>query len=347
MKAFTYTGNRKLAVLDMEVPKARKDTAVIHLLASAICGTDLRTFRHGSEKIQVPRIIGHEGCGVIEEVGAEVRSFRPGQRVVVVPALGCGTCRWCKKGITNMCEQLQTIGFDFDGTFAEFMEVPARAFSMGNVLVLDDKVPTDQAVMAEPVACCVNGQEFLRLDEEDNVFIFGSGFIGCIHAELAMKKGVKRVVILDVSEDRLKTAARLLPGVVTFNSSFNDPINFVNDLTKGKGADVIITACPSGDAHRTAMRIAATRARISLFGGIPGEGTGYLDSNVIHYGELSVFGSHASTVTQNRKVIECIASGELDLSKYISATYPLARIKDAFKALDNAQVLKVKIVPSE
>ena len=65
-----------------------------------------------------------------------------------------------------MCEQLQTVGFHFDGTFAEFMEVPARAFSMGNVLVLENGVPTDQAVMAEPVACCVNGQEFLQLEEE-------------------------------------------------------------------------------------------------------------------------------------------------------------------------------------
>ena len=325
----------------------RDDTAVIRLLASAICGSDLRTFRYGSERIQVPRIIGHEGCGVIEEVGPEIEHFRPGQRVVVVPAIGCGICRWCRKGVTNMCEQLQTVGFDFDGTFAEFMEVPAQAFSMGNVLVLEDGIPTDQAVMAEPVACCVNGQEFLQLAEEDFVFIFGSGFIGCIHAELAMKKRVKQVVISDVSDDRLKVAARLLPDVVTFNSASGDPIEFVNDLTNGKGADAIITACPSGEAHRTAMGMTATRARISLFGGIPGKGTGFLDSNQIHYGELSVYGSHASTVAQNRKVIEWIASGELNLAKYISATYPLTRIADAFEALDNAQVLKVQIIPGE
>jgi L-iditol 2-dehydrogenase len=347
MKAFTYTGDRSLAVLDRQVPKARADTAVIRLLASAICGTDLRTFRYGSERIQVPRIIGHEGCGVIEEVGTKIENFRPGQRVVVVPAIGCGTCRWCKKGATNMCERLQTVGFDFDGTFAEFMEIPAQAFSMGNVLSLEDEVPTDQAVMAEPVACCVNGQDFLQLEEEDFVFIFGSGFIGCIHAELAIKKRVKQVVISDVSDDRLKTAAGLLPDVVTFNSASGDPIEFVDDLTNGKGADAIITACPSGEAHTTAMRMAATRARISLFGGIPGEGTGYLDSNRIHYGELSVFGSHASTVAQNRTVIERIAGGELNLAKYISATYPLTRIEDAFKALNNAHVLKVQIVPDE
>jgi L-iditol 2-dehydrogenase len=345
MRALTYTGNCRLALLDREIPRSRKDTAVIRVLAAAICGTDLRTFRHGSEKILPPRIIGHEVCGVIEEVGSEVEAFRPGQRVTVVPAIGCGTCRWCKKGITNMCERLQTVGFDFDGAFSEYMEVPAQALRMGNVLELEAGIPTEQAVMAEPVACCVNGQTFLQIGEEDTVFIFGTGFIGCVHAELALKKGAKRVVISDMSSERLNTAARLLPEAITFDSSSTDPAGFIRELTGGYGADVIITACPSGEAHRTAMRMASPRARISLFGGIPGEGSGFLDSNAIHYGELSIFGSHASTVAQNRIVVDWITKGELDLGKYISATYPLEKIEEAFEALDNARVLKVQIVP--
>jgi L-iditol 2-dehydrogenase len=345
MRALTYAGNRRLTLLDRQIPRSRTDTAVIRVLASAICGTDLRTFRHGSGKIQPPRIIGHEVCGVIEEAGAEVEGFRPGQRVMVVPAIGCGACRWCRKGITNMCERLQTVGFDFDGAFSEYMEVPAQAFHMGNVLELEAGIPTEQAVMTEPVACCVNGQAFLQIDGEDTVFIFGAGFVGCVHAELALKKGAKRVVISDMSSDRLSTAARLLPEAITFDSSTADPVDFTRELTGGYGADVVITACPSGDAHRTATRMAAPRGRISLFGGIPGEGVGFLDSNAIHYGELSVFGSHASTVAQNRMVVDWIAKGELDLGKYISATYPLEKIEEAFEALDNARVLKVQIVP--
>jgi len=345
MKAFAYVANHNLALLDKPKPRASEDTAVVRMLAAAICGTDLRTFRHGSERIQPSRVMGHEGCGVIEEVGASVEGFRVGQRVVVVPAVGCGTCRWCRMGATNVCDRLQTVGFDFDGTFSEYMEVPAQAFRMGNVLALDPAVPTEQAVLAEPVACCLNGQEYLGIGEDDTVFVFGAGFIGCVHAELALKKGARQVVIADVSADRLSKASELLPAVVTFDSSKSDLAPFVQDLTGGQGADVIITACPSGQAHRDATRIAAIRARISLFGGIPGEGVGFLDSNTIHYRELSVFGSHASVVAQNRRIVEWIGKGELNLGKYISATYPLEQIGDAFQALDSARVLKVLIIP--
>ena len=99
----------------------------MRILDAAICGTDLRTYRHGSERIRPPRVIGHEACGVIEQVGSSVTGLTAGDRVVVVPAVGCGECRWCRAGRTNMCDNLRTIGFDFDGTFAEYMEIPSPA----------------------------------------------------------------------------------------------------------------------------------------------------------------------------------------------------------------------------
>jgi hypothetical protein len=94
-----------------------------------------------------------------------------------------------------MCENLRTLGFDYDGTFAEYLEIPAQAFAMGNVLRVGEAVPTPAAVLAEPTACCVNGQEFLQIGPEDTVFIFGSGYIGCMHAELALGKQARRVIL--------------------------------------------------------------------------------------------------------------------------------------------------------
>jgi L-iditol 2-dehydrogenase len=290
-------------------------------------------------------VIGHEACGLIEEVGSSVTGLEPGRRVVVVPAVGCGKCRWCRAGKTNMCDSLRTVGFDFDGTFAEYMEIPAQALAMGNVLAVGDSVATEQAVLAEPAACCLNGQEFLQIGPEDTVFIFGSGFIGCVHAELALKKAAKRVILSDVSDARLEVARALLPALDTVNTASSDADRFVRDRTDGLGADVIITACPAGNAHAAAMKMAATRARISLFGGIPGEGRGFLDSNAIHYKELSVFGSHASTTAQNRQVLDWLFAGKLDLAKYVSATFALSDIVEAFEALGNEKVLKVLIRP--
>jgi L-iditol 2-dehydrogenase len=346
MKAYTYTGEGRLELQERAKPRISEDTAVVRILAAAICGTDLRTYRHGSHRIQPPRVIGHEACGVLEDLGRQVKGFRPGERVMVVPAVGCGVCRWCRAGRTNMCESLRTVGFDYDGTFAQYMEIPAQAIAMGNVLRVPDGVPTPAAVLAEPAACCVNGQEFLQIGPEDLVFIFGAGFIGCVHAELALRKKAK-VIISDITNGRLQEARRLLPAVETVNTANADAQTLVRERTAGRGADVIITACPSGQAHTAAMQMAATRARISLFGGIPGDGKGYLDSNAIHYKELSVFGSHATSVSQVRRVLGWLAAGELDLGKYVSASYPLAEIQEAFEALRSEKVLKVLIVPGE
>ena len=276
------------------------------------------------------RVHARNGGGLVEIQPTEVRG---------VTSRGM-LCSAGELDLTNLFPPAE------DHEILDLAELGAAAGQMiANVLELEAGIPTEQAVMAEPVACCVNGQTFLQIGEEDTVFIFGTGFIGCVHAELALKKGAKRVVISDMSSERLNTAARLLPEAITFDSSSTDPAGFIRELTGGYGADVIITACPSGEAHRTAMRMASPRARISLFGGIPGEGSGFLDSNAIHYGELSIFGSHASTVAQNRIVVDWITKGELDLGKYISATYPLEKIEEAFEALDNARVLKVQIVP--
>lgn len=345
MKAFTYLEDKKMALRESEAPRAKDDSAVVKIVSAAICGTDLRTYKFGSERIAAPRIIGHEACGVIQEVGKDVRGFKPGDRVMTVPAIGCGHCRWCRRGATNMCENLRTIGFDFDGTFAEYMEIPAEAISMGNVLKIDDAIPTDEAVIVEPAACCLNGQSFLKIRPDDSVFIFGAGFIGCVHAELAMIQGAKRVVIADISGSRLKIVEGLLPDVSIVDTTKVDVVEYVRETTAGDGADVVITAAPSGAAHASALAIAARRARISLFGGIPGDGTGFLNSNTIHYKELSLFGSHASTVAQNKQVLSWIADDTFDLRKYISAKFPLDRIQDAFESLKSEAMLKVLISP--
>ena len=216
---------------------------------------------------------------------------------------------------------------------------------MGNVLTVGESISTQQAVLAEPAACCLNGQECLQIGPGDTVFIFGAGFIGCVHAELALMKGAGQVILSDISEARLEAARALLPSLETVNTACLDANRFVRDRTEGRGADVIITACPAGSAHAAAMTIAATRARISLFGGVPGEARGFLDSNAIHYKELSVHGSHASSVSQNRQILQWLAEGRLDLARYVSATFALSDIVKAFEALGNEKVLKVLIQP--
>ena len=345
MNAYVYVAPRELRVTKVPRPSAREDSAVLKVSISSICGTDVRTYRFGNENLLSPRTIGHEACGVICEKGKRVQGFEEGDRVFVVPAIGCGACRSCRGGHTNMCENLRTIGFEFNGTFAQYMEIPPQAFAMGNVVAVPPSLSDAEASLIEPVACCLNGQSFLRLEPEDTVCIFGAGFIGCMHALLASETGCARIIVADVSPARISAVSRLLPRVEFLDSSRTDFVPHIMEITGGRGVDVVVTACAVGATHRTAMEITARRARISLFGGLPGDATGFLNSNAIHYKELSVFGSHASTVEENRHILGLVSRREIDIAKFASKTYALEQIEHAFEALKSESILKVLVAP--
>ena len=347
MKAYTYLGDTGLSLVNRPEPSAEPDNLVIRVSACAICGTDLRTYRHGSSHIDPPRTIGHEITGVIEHVGRDIDGYTTGERVRVVPAIECGSCRSCRKGYTNLCESLETIGFQYDGGFATHMAVPPQAIRMGNVLSLQEGADEVATALAEPVACVMNGQDLLTIEPGDSVVIFGSGFIGCIHAELAIIAGASQVFMVEISPRRAEIATEHLDSgsVQVITPGDRSSTELILEATDGAGADVVIVACSVGDAQRDAIEVAATRGRISLFGGLPGESTGFVDSNLIHYKELGVFGVHASTVEQNLKAQELICSGALDARKYVSQVVPLAEIVDAFEALQAERIFKAVVKP--
>ncbi len=345
MLAYVYEGDGKLILKDMPKPKAQRNSAVIKVNSCSICGTDFRTYIHGSKKIAPGTIVGHEAIGTITEAGQGVTGFRPGDRVAVAPAIGCGQCYPCKSGYPNMCDDLKTIGFQYNGGFAEYMEIPEAAFSMGNVNKLSDLIEDDEAALAEPIACVVNSHSFLNIRKGDYVAIFGSGFIGCMHAELALYSGAEKVIMIEISKSRAEAAVNLVKSIEMVNPSEVDSIQEVMKLTNGRGVNVAITACSVGKAQEDALQIASKRGRVSLFGGIPGDGRGFIDSNLIHYKELSVYGVHASTPEQNKRVLDRITTGSLKVKKYITRAYPLINIQDAFEAIKNENIMKAVIKP--
>jgi L-iditol 2-dehydrogenase len=345
MKAFVYEKAGVSRLQELPRPRAARDSAVIRVLACSVCGTDLRAWQHGNHRISPPRITGHELCGQIVELGPECEGFRVGDRLSLAPAIGCGRCSSCRRGFTNLCDELQTIGFQFDGGFAEYMEVPAVTFQRGNVYKTPEGVPDEEAALAEPIACVVNGQEFLRIGRGDVVAIFGSGFIGCMHAELAQMSGADKVIVIEPNESRARAALELIPFSTLIVPGQVELAAELMRLTEGRGADVLITACAVGQAQADAVALAAKRGRISLFGGLARESNCFLDSNLIHYKELSVHGVHASTARQNREVMDWIAAGRLDVRKYITRRYALAEIEQAFRDLQSQAVFKAVVKP--
>ncbi len=343
MLAYIYQQNGELVLKNKDKPRLKRNNAIIKVNACSVCGTDFRIYNHGSERIAPPRIVGHEVTGTLVKVGSEIKEFKPGEKINIAPAIGCGNCYDCKNGHSNLCNDLETIGYQYDGGFAEYMEIPFKAFKEGNVIKVMDSIDSKEAAVAEPIACCINAQEYLDIEREDNVVIFGAGFIGCMHAELALSKGAANVIIVELSEKRARRADEMIEDLVVINPTETGLKEEIYNLTDDRGADVAITACSSGKAQESAQEIIANRGRISLFGGLPGESKGFVDSNKIHYKELSIFGVHASTPEQNRKALNWIAGGELEVKKYITS-FPLTKIEEAFNEIRVGNVIKAVIL---
>jgi L-iditol 2-dehydrogenase len=345
MLAYVYSSDKKLSLQEMPQPIQADGNAVIRVGATSICGTDLRTFRFGSAKITPPRVIGHEVVGTIVSLGRNVPGFAIGDRVQIAPAIGCGECVLCRGGHSNLCDRLETIGFQYDGTFAEYMELPAAAFLRGNVTKITGNLPDVEAVLAEPVACIVNSHQHLHIQPGESVAIFGSGFIGCMHAELAAMSGAAQIFMIELNRSRAETAARLNPRLILIDPKSADLVAETRARTGGRGVDVAIVACSVASAQSDAMNIAAKLGRVSLFGGLPGESKGAIDSNLVHYREISVHGVHASNPAQNRQTLQWITDGSLNVKPYSSSVYALKDIEKAFQAINDERIMKAIVVP--
>jgi len=346
MKAYFLEESGKMLIKDVKDPESTDQNAIIKVEAASICGTDFRTFMHGNTKITPPRVLGHESVGTVVHAGAfaKAHGLEAGAKVVVAPAIGCGDCWPCKTGNTNMCDRLTTLGFQYDGAFAEYMEIPKQAIKMGNVLPIPKGVSIEDAVLAEPAACALNAQSYLNISKGDFVVIYGSGFIGCVHAELALTAGADKVIMVEIAEERRKVAKQMVPDVQIIDPAENT-LAQVSKLTDGRGANVVITALSVAAVHEESLKIASKMGRISLFGGIPGDGKGYLDSNLIHYNELCVYGAHATKASMMKDVLNRVETGRLDLKKYITRKYPLAEIENGFIALRDENAMKVVLYP--
>jgi L-iditol 2-dehydrogenase len=345
MKAAIFHGPDDLRVAELPRPTIGDDELLMQTAACAVCGSDLRTYRFGARNITPPVVLGHEISGTIVQVGRSVTGYVVGQRVAVAPAVPCGDCAFCRRGIETMCDRLRSIGYEFNGGLAEFMAVPASAVRAGCVNPIPEKLSFVEAAVAEPLACVINAQEIVKLGPDDSVAILGAGPIGCLHANLARIRGVRRIMLADLRPERLRLATGFGADVL-IDASVDDVVERVFAETGGVGASVVIVAAPSQRAQEQGVAMAAKRGRVNLFAGLPKtEPFIRLDANLVHYRELSVVGSYGSRPVHNRMALELLASGRIHTSALIGLVLPLDRVLDGLAAVEQGAVLKVVVCP--
>jgi L-iditol 2-dehydrogenase len=310
------------------------------------CGTDVKISRYGHPHIVPPRVLGHEIAGEVVEAGAEVAGWRPGDRVQVIAAIPCGRCRQCLRGQMTVCPNQESIGYHYDGGFAEYMVVPAKVLRVNGVNRIPEGVSFAEASVTEPLACVLNGQELARVGEGDDVLIIGSGPIGCLHARLARSRGAGRVLLADLNRARLDQAAALVAPDAAICTAEVDLVDEVGKQTEGEGASVVIVAAAAGAVQELAPQLAARQGRISFFGGLPKDNPMVtLDSNAIHYRELTIVGANGSSPAHNARALAAIASGAVPVADLITHRLPLESVLEAIEIVARGEAIKVTIEP--
>lgn len=345
MKAAVLEDIGRVEVREVCTPTVDDHSALLRVESVAICGSDMRIIRTGNPRVRPPAIIGHETAGVIVEAGAEVTRVKVGDRVAVGADVPCGQCRWCRNGLGNNCAINYAIGYQIPGSFAEYMLLPRLVLEEGPVTAFGDVLDFDEAALAEPLACAINGLEMAQMGLGKTVVIIGLGPIGCMMIDLCRAMGAVKVIAVQRSRLRMEIA-RQYGADAYIASEDEDVVARCLEETDGEGPDVVMTTCGSVEAHEQAIEMVAHRGVVNLFGGL-GKDVRPMSvlSNVIHYRECYVTGSHGCVPRHHELAVRLLEKGKVRVKPLITHRFPLSQIKDALAVMENKQGMKVMVKP--
>lgn len=343
MKAAVLRAPKVLQLSDIATPEAAPGELVLRVRAAMVCGTDLRILTGRKTKgVRFPSVIGHEFAGEVVQVGDGVSQFKTGDRVCMDPVIPCRACAYCKTGRENVCLHRQAMGYEFDGAFAEYIRIPAIALTAGNVFMMPAQMSFESAALAEPLACCINGQRNAGVQVGDTVVILGAGPIGLMHAALARLSGARQVIVSEPNAARRQAAAdRGVQHVC--DPGAESVMEFVKARTDGLGADVVILAIGVPQLANEALQLVRKGGHVNLFAGFSAGDTSTIDVNLIHYNEIVVTGASALSRRDYGLALNMLSAGQIDANSLITHRYEVADSLAAFDEAGSGRALKVAI----
>ena len=326
-------------------PKLEEGDILLRVKSCAICGTDIRILEGKKTKgVRFPSIIGHEIAGVVEEVRGNVGPWKKGDAVIVAPVIPCHACRYCLEGRENACQNRQAIGYEFDGGFAELMRIPAVAVRGGHVMALPKNLSFEEGSLIEPLSCCLNGIRKANVGLADSVLIVGAGPIGLMHIQLAKAAGAYQVIVSEPNAMRREMASRFGADLVVDPTSEN-LADVVKGRTEGLGVDSLILAIGVPSIVNDLIKLVRKGGTMNLFAGFPDTGSCTVEANVIHYNEINVNGTSASTRLDYLQARDLVASGKVNVKDLVTHRFGLDGFREAYELAKAGSGIKLVIQP--
>ena len=340
MKAAVLRGaNGALEVMEVPTPSPGPGEVLVRVVGCGMCHTDLHYLDHGVKTFKEPPIIlGHEAAGTVEKLGDGSADVAEGDRVLIPAVLSCGTCRYCRRGRENICDNLMMLGNNMDGAYAEFVVVPAS-----QLISVPASIPLERAsIIADAVSTPYHAVKHRgRVQAGDIVAVVGCGGVGLNVVQCATLAGA-RVIAIDVSQQRLDIA-RTLGAVETVNPNEVERIDkHVRKLTDG-GVDVAFEAIGNPKTMRTAYSLLRRGGRLCVIGYSADEVT--LSAAKLMYFELEVVGSLGCGAGEYPEIIGLVEAGRLRLDIIVSGCIPLDDINDGFDRLRRGEGVRWVVTP--
>jgi len=342
VRAQVFHGPGDLRFEEVPTPEPAAGEIVVKVEAALTCGTDVKTLRRGHPVMipHVPTVFGHELAGTVARTGRGVGGFTEGQRVVAANSAPCGSCRLCRGGRPNLCEDLLFV----NGAYGEYIKLPARLVAR-NVVPIVASLPFARAAFVEPLACALLGVARGRVEAGMTVAVFGHGPLGCL---LAMAAAERKARVLLVGKDgwRFDRVRGLGIAECLDLLAWPEVAAAIRDLTAGRGAEVTVDATGRPEVWELAIASVGRGGSVVFFGGCAPGTTVAVDTRRAHYEELALVGAFHHTPELIRKAVELLETETLKPDSLITHAMGLAEVPAALALMERGRALKVFIDPN-
>jgi len=345
MQGAMLLGPERIEIREVPVPRPGEGELLLKIEAATTCGTDVKVFRRGGHPrmLKTPTLFGHEMAGHVSAVGPGVRVVAPGDAIVVANSAPCLACEPCRRGRENLCEDLHYL----NGAFAEYLLVPRR-FVERNVHRIPANLSFERAALAEPLACVLHGIDACELHKYGangpiEILVFGGGPIGLLFVAALAQMG-HLPVLADPNPGRLEVGRALGAGkTIAIQRGGGQASTVRADSEGGRGYWIAVDCTGQPGVWSDAIESVRPGGLVNFFGGCAPGSSIALDTQLVHYSELTLKGVYHHRPETFRRALALLADPAFKADLLLSGTQPISGVVDALRSMIRKESLKVVI----